>query len=144
EFYNDNKEGLPFHQGVKDYGVRFPTDITYSTAGNREAAKGDILISVRAPVGRLNIAKNRIILGRGVAAIRMKKHNSFLFYSLKRMFTIEDSIGSGTVYNSVNKSDLHNLKFILPPENQLLNFTNLVDPLDQQYLNNSTENQTLT
>ncbi len=144
EFYNENKEGLPFHQGVKDYGIRFPKDITYSTAGNREAAKGDILFSVRAPVGRINVAKNKIILGRGLAAIRMPKFNSFMFYALKRMFTIEDSIGSGTVFNSVNKSDLSNLKFVLPPENQLLNFTNLVDPLDQQYLNNSTENQTLT
>ena len=144
EFYNDNKEGLPFHQGVKDYGIRFPTDITYSTAGNREAEKGDILFSVRAPVGRLNVAKNKIILGRGLAAIRMSKFNSFLFYALKRMFTTEDSIGSGTVFNSVNKSDLQNLRFVLPPEKQLINFTNLVDPLDQQYLNNSIENQTLT
>jgi type I restriction enzyme S subunit len=144
EFYNDSKEGLPFHQGVKDYGIRFPTDITYSTVGNREAAKGDILFSVRAPVGRLNVAKNKIILGRGLAAIRMPKFNSFLFYALKRMFVTEDSIGSGTVFNSVNKSDLQNLKFVLPPENQLLNFKELVDPLDKQYLNNSTENQTLT
>ena len=144
QFYNDRQDGLPFHQGVKDYGIRFPTDITYSTAGNREAAKGDILFSVRAPVGRLNVAKNKIILGRGLAAIRMPKFNSFLFYALKRMFTTEDSIGSGTVFNSVNKSDLQNLKFVLPPEDQLLNFTNLVDPLDQQYLNNSTENETLT
>ncbi len=144
EFYNDNKEGLPFHQGVKDYGIRFPTDITYSTAGNREAAKGDILFSVRAPVGRLNVAKNKIILGRGLAAIRMPQFNSFLFYALKRMFTTEDSIGSGTVFNSVNKSELENLKFVIPPEVQLLNFKNIVDPLDQQYFNNSTENQTLT
>jgi type I restriction enzyme S subunit len=144
EFYNENKEGLPFHQGVKDYGIRFPTDITYSTAGNREAVKGDILFSVRAPVGRINVAKNKIILGRGLAAIRMPNFNSFMFYALRRMFTTEDSIGSGTVFNSVNKADLNNLKFILPPENQLLNFKNLVDPLDQQYLNNSKENITLT
>jgi type I restriction enzyme S subunit len=144
EFYNENKEGLPFHQGVKDYGIRFPIDITYSTAGNREAAKGDILFSVRAPVGRINVAKNNIILGRGLAAIRMPNFNSFMFYALKRMFTTEDSIGSGTVFNSVNKTDLNNLKFILPPENQLLNFKNLVDPIDQQYLNNSNENITLT
>src|SRR5690606_32890651 len=95
-------------------------------------------------VGRLNMAKNKIILGRGLAAIRMPKFNSFLFYALKQMFTTEDSIGSGTVFNSVNKSDLENLNFVLPPENQLQNFRDLVDPLDQQYLNNSTENQTLT
>ena len=144
QFYNDRQEGLPFHQGVKDYGIRFPKDVTYSTAGNREAAKGDILFSVRAPVGRLNIAKNKIILGRGLAAIRMKNHNNFLFYSLKRMFAIEDSIGSGTVFNSVNKKELENLLFAIPQDEILVDFKKLVAPLDEKYFSNSEEINTLT
>ncbi len=144
QFYNDRQDGLPFHQGVKDYGIRFPKDVTYSTAGNREAIKGDILFSVRAPVGRLNIAKNKIILGRGLAAIKMKSHNNFLFYSLKRMFAIEDSIGSGTVFNSVNKTELENLLFAIPQDEILFNFKNLVAPLDEKYFANSDEIDTLT
>ena len=144
QFYNDRQEGLPFHQGVKDYGIRFPKDVTYSTAGNREAAKGDILFSVRAPVGRLNIAKNKIILGRGLAAIKMKNHNTFLFYSLKRMFAIEDSIGSGTVFNSVNKKELENLLFAIPQDEILVDFKKLVAPLDGKYFSNSEEIDTLT
>ncbi|MCB0742671.1 MAG: restriction endonuclease subunit S, partial [Ignavibacteriae bacterium] len=116
EFYNSNQTGLPFHQGVKDYGNRFPEDITYSTQGNRYAENGDVLFSVRAPVGRLNIAKNKIILGRGLAGIRMNEnnYNGFLFYSLKNRFTEDDLIGGGTVYKSVNKTDLLDLKFIVP------------------------------
>nr|CAA6801231.1 MAG: Type I restriction-modification system, specificity subunit S (EC [uncultured Thiotrichaceae bacterium] len=56
DFYNEEQNGLPFHQGVKDYGFRFPENKTWSTEGSRIAEKGDILFSVRAPVGRLNIS----------------------------------------------------------------------------------------
>jgi len=144
EFYNDNREGLPFHQGVSHYGIRFPKDVTYSTSGNREAIEGDILFSVRAPVGRMNITKNRIILGRGLASMRMRGNNNFLFYTLKNMFANEDIIGSGTVFNSVNKTDLQNLEFVIPPNAQLAKFQERIVPLDNAYSNNSKENQTLT
>jgi type I restriction enzyme S subunit len=146
EFYNINNEGLPFHQGVTNYGERFPEDKTYSTEGNRFAEEGDILFSVRAPVGRLNIAKNRIILGRGLSSMTLKNHdnNGFLFYSLKNFFTEDDKIGDGTVYGSVNKTELENLKFMLPCKEILDNFNGLVKNLDSEYLNNYKENQTLT
>lgn len=144
EFYNDNQEGLPFHQGVSNYGIRYPKDVTYSTSGNRFADKGDILFSVRAPVGRLNISKNKIILGRGLASMRMKGNNSFLFYSLKSMFSSEDIIGSGTVFNSVNKTDLQNLEFILPNSEILNRFKTILEPIDNAYLNTNSEIETLT
>lgn len=144
EFYNDNCEGLPFHQGVTNYGIRFPKDITYSTSGNREAVKGDILFSVRAPVGRLNISKNKIILGRGLASMHMSGNNNFLFYALKTMFSSEDIIGSGTVFNSVNKTDLQNLEFAIPSVEILLKFKTIVEPIDHLYLEKSNEIETLT
>ncbi|NHM04090.1 restriction endonuclease subunit S [Flavobacterium celericrescens] len=146
EFYNLNNEGLPFHQGVTNYGERFPEDKTYSTEGNRFAEEGDILFSVRAPVGRLNIAKNKIILGRGLSSMTLKNHdnNGFLFYSLKNFFTEDDKIGDGTVYGSVNKTELENLKFIVPCKEVLDNFNDLVKDIDSKYLNNYREYQTLT
>lgn len=144
EFYNDDQQGLPFHQGVSDYGTRFPYDKKYSTSGMREAVDGDILFSVRAPVGRLNIAKNRILLGRGLASMSMEGNNNFFFYALKRMFSIEDIIGSGTVFNSVNKIELQNLKFVVPSKSILHKFKEQVKALDEMYLNNSENNQTLT
>jgi type I restriction enzyme, S subunit len=146
EFYNLNKDGLPFHQGVTNYGVRFPEDKSYSTEGNRFAEEGDILFSVRAPVGRLNIAKNKIILGRGLSSMTLKnyKNNGFLFYSLKNFFTKDDIIGDGTVYGSVNKTELENLKFIVPCKDILEDFNELVKDIDSKYLNNYKENQTLT
>ena len=87
EFYNQIGEGLPFHQGVGSYGNRFVKDETYSTSFTRIAKAGSILFSVRAPVGRLNITKNKIVIGRGIAALNHKNGlQSFLFYMLKERF----------------------------------------------------------
>jgi type I restriction enzyme S subunit len=70
EFYNEDGDGLPFHQGVSDFGHLFPVDQKYCTVLKRIAEAGDILFSVRAPVGRLNIANKKIVIGRGLCAIR--------------------------------------------------------------------------
>src|SRR5207302_880517 len=72
EFYNRRGEGLPFHQGVTDFGHRFPVNRVYCTIESRVAERGDILFSVRAPVGRINIANKKIVIGRGLSAIRSK------------------------------------------------------------------------
>jgi len=145
KYYNKDKNGLPFHQGVKDYGLRFPEDITYSTEGTRKAKEGDILFSVRAPVGRLNIAKNEIILGRGIASLSMNNFdNNFLFYALKNFFTKDDIIGDGTVYKSVNRNEISSLKFIFPTDKIISDFNNEVSILDNLYFNKNKEIQTLT
>jgi type I restriction enzyme S subunit len=87
QFYNASGDGLPFHQGVGTYGDRFPRTVTYCNANGRRAKPGDILFSVRAPVGRLNIADCETIVGRGLAAIRHKQgFNSYLFCLLKVAF----------------------------------------------------------
>lgn len=141
KYYNENGEGLPFHQGVSDYGIRFPSDRVYSTEGNRFAQDGDILFSVRAPVGKINIAKHKIILGRGLAAIRdNSNNNNFLFCSIRNQFKTLDSIGSGTVYNSVNKSDMEKINILTPPDKIKQAFNDIVKDLDTQYFNNDSEN----
>ena len=81
EFYNKNNEGLPFHQGVANFGERFILDDIYTTSFNRTAKVNSILFSVRAPVGRINITKNKIAIGRGLAAINHKEsYQIFLDY----------------------------------------------------------------
>ncbi len=81
ETYNESGDGVVFYQGNRDFGFRFPTPRVYCTAPTRIAEDGDILISVRAPVGALNIALERCAIGRGVAALRMKRYsNGFLYY----------------------------------------------------------------
>lgn len=115
EFYNHNHEGLPFHQGVGTYGERFVKDDTYSTSFTRIAEAGSILFSVRAPVGRLNQTKNRIVIGRGLAAINhLNGFQSYLFYLLKEHFFKEDIVGNGSIFASITKDELLHLKFVVP------------------------------
>jgi type I restriction enzyme S subunit len=117
QFYNEKGEGLPFHQGVTDFGAHFPTDRMYCTVVNRIAEAGDILFSVRAPVGRINIANKKIVIGRGLAAIRSKTGNQdFVFQQLKELFQEEDIIGNGAIFKSVTKEDMHGIKMLRPPQ----------------------------
>ena len=133
KFYNTNGEGLPFHQGVKDCGARFPTHTTYCTVDKRLAEKGDVLVSVRAPVGRINISNAKIIVGRGLAALRHEKLlQSFLFYQLKNIFAEEDSMGSGSIFNAITKEDISNIKFLVPNKGIDRKFDELVGSMDRQ------------
>lgn len=130
KFYNDQGEGLPFHQGVTDFGDRFPVDRMYCTAENRVAERGDILFSVRAPVGRINIANKKIIIGRGVSAIRMKTgYEAFLFSQLTEKFQEEDTIGGGTIFKSVTKDDMQRIELLMPDETLIKKFEVAIAPI---------------
>lgn len=116
EFYNHDGNGVPFHQGVSDFGDRFPADRLYCTADGRTAEAGDILFSVRAPVGRLNIANKRIVLGRGLSAIRHNKGSqAFLWEQLRNRFTSDDMLGNGAIFASVTKDDMQGIELLCPP-----------------------------
>lgn len=133
EFYNDQGDGLPFHQGVGSYGMRFPVNETYCSVSGRMAKEGDILFSVRAPVGRLNIANTKIIIGRGLAAVSHKdKLNSYLYYLLKVAFANEDIIGNGAIFNAVGKDELNRFKILLPDENLVNEFEEKISIIDMQ------------
>jgi type I restriction enzyme S subunit len=121
EFYNEKGEGLPFHQGVTNFGDRYPTHVSYTTVTNRVAKSCDVLFSVRAPVGRLNIADTQMVIGRGVSAIRHKQGKQvFLFHQLREKFKEEDTMGGGTIFKSVTKDDMQKIELI-SPTNQLVN-----------------------
>lgn len=132
EFYNDQGIGLPFHQGVGTYGIRFPEHIIFCSVSGRIAEKGDILFSVRAPVGRLNVADRKLIIGRGLAAVTHKRRlNSYLFYLLQNEFSKEDVIGNGAIFNSVGKDELKGFK-IFEVGTLAEKFNDVVSPMDQQ------------
>ena len=133
EFYNQEKKGLPFHQGVGSYGSRFVVDEVYSSFATRIAEAGSILFSVRAPVGRLNFTKNKIIIGRGLAAINHKeKCQSFLFYMLKEQFFKDDILGNGSIFASISKDELLNQKFVIPHDNLIRKFDAIVYEIDRK------------
>ncbi|MFH0863995.1 MAG: restriction endonuclease subunit S [Candidatus Gottesmanbacteria bacterium] len=116
KFYNKSGRGLPFYQGKKEFEERYlgkPT--TWTTDITKEAQNGDILMSVRAPVGPINFATQKICIGRGLTAIRAGKDidENFLFYNL--LSKEKEIIGNaGAVFASINKSDIESLKLFLP------------------------------
>jgi len=133
EFYNDERKGLPFHQGVGSYGYRFVEDNTYSTSYTRIAEAGSILFSVRAPVGRLNLTKNMIVIGRGLASVNHKKGmQSYLFYMLKHLFFRDDIMGNGSIFASITKNELLETKFVVPSESLVKKYNDYAMPIDQK------------
>ncbi|WP_243471556.1 restriction endonuclease subunit S [Winogradskyella sp. MH6] len=141
EFYNNEEKGLPFHQGVKDYGFRFPTNSSWSTQGNRIAKENSILFSVRAPVGRLNVALEEIIIGRGLAAINHKKGwNSLLLYQLQNIFYEDNLMGGGAIYNSVTKKDVQDIEIISATKDIHIKYNDFSSNVDKQIKNLTKQN----
>lgn len=119
EFYS-NYEGVPFLQGNRTFGLLYPLIDTYTTKTTKIAEEGEILMSVRAPVGDLNLANQRVCIGRGIAGINAKDgDNVFLFYCLKYNIANLIKQGAGTTYKSVNKDVVNNFKLIMPREENI-------------------------
>jgi len=117
KYYNKLGNGLPFYQGKKGFGEKFIGDpTTWTTNITKEALHGDVLMSVRAPVGPVNFAKERICIGRGLAAIRATAliDKEFLFYFFLKHE--KEIVGNtGAVFNSINKTKIGNILVPFPP-----------------------------
>ena len=144
-YYNEDGNGLPFHQGVTNFGIRFPSHQKYCTMQNRLAEPGDILFSVRAPVGRINIAPDKIIIGRGLAAIQSRTgQQNFLFYALKNWFFKEDIMGSGAIFAAITKKDLHGVELLQTSDRIAEMFMENIVPIDLQIEKLHQSNEQLT
>lgn len=133
KYYNEEGKGMPFHQGVGSYGDFYLINSIYSTEGKRIAEPFSIIFSVRAPVGRININLNRILLGRGVASINEKNgNNAFLLWCLKDKFAKEDSIGNGSIFTSVTKDELLKQKITIPSDSLLKQFNSIAKSIEKE------------
>lgn len=113
--YNDVGDGLPFYQGRRDFGYHFPSERVWCSSPTRIAERHDVLLSVRAPVGTLNVATGRCAIGRGVAAIRCEALPRILFHALdadKSVWTPYEH--EGTVFGSIGKLQLNALPIKWP------------------------------
>lgn len=115
--YNDKSEGLPFFQGKAEFGIRFPEVRKYCSKPVRIAEKDDILMSVRAPVGSLNIANQKCCIGRGLCAIRIsnKVDTLFLYHFLKSIEKEISAKGEGSTFTAINRKDIERIEIPLPP-----------------------------
>ena len=136
--YNENNDGLPFYQGNRDFGYRFPSYRIYCNIPKRIALKNDILISVRAPIGDLNISIEKCCIGRGLSAIRTQQyHYGFLFYFLKTKNEEWQSYEQkGTVFGSLNKKELNGIKLIISKNNITEKFNTITKAIDKKIKNN--------
>lgn len=117
KFYNKSGSGLPFYQGKKEFGEKTlgkPT--VWTTKTTKEALNGDILMSVRAPVGPTNFATENVCIGRGLAAIRVSKEiDKYFLFNFLQLFENEIVGNKGAVFDSISKTQIESIEFLLPP-----------------------------
>ena len=129
KFYNHDKKGTPFYQGKKDFGLKYLDEPTvWTTVETKIALENDILMSVRAPVGDINICTSRVCIGRGLAAIRASEaiNNDFLFYfllSIKAKITGKE----GAVFASINRQEIAALQIPVPPREEQKRIVKILD-----------------
>lgn len=115
--YNDSREGMPFFQGNADFGQLHPTVRIWCDAPTKIAECGDILISVRAPIGALNIADKQCCIGRGLAALTVNEtlcSPKYLWYGLECKVDELNSKGTGSTFKAINKKTLAETEIPLP------------------------------
>ena len=139
--YNEDGNGAVFFQGRAEFGFRFPSARLYTTEPKRMACANDTLMSVRAPVGDLNVAYTDCCIGRGLAAIHSKSNQqSFVLYT---MFSLHKQLdvfnGEGTVFGSINRTALTELPIFIPSDREIVKFEAIVAPIDAAIRNNYEE-----
>ena len=135
--YNEDGEGIIFYQGSTDFGLRFPDIRQYTTLPSRYANKGDILMSVRAPVGALNIANNDCCIGRGLSALSSKIGSMTHLYYLMNDFRLkfEGMNSAGTTFGSITKDELFSLPVVIPTKSVISEFEQVCEPIfDKQMI----------
>lgn len=144
--YNENGDGILFYQGSTDFGLRFPSVRQYTNAPSRYAYEGDVLMSVRAPVGVLNIANNNCCIGRGLAALNSKigsvTHLYYILNGLKVAF--EQRNATGTTFGSITKDDLHSLPIVKPTNDIIKSFEQVCKPMFDKQMTLGKEIDSLT
>ncbi|MDE2933843.1 MAG: restriction endonuclease subunit S [Chloroflexota bacterium] len=132
--YNEKGDGLPFFQGRTDFGFRYPTNRKFCTAPTRMAEAGDTLVSVRAPVGDINMVWEQCCVGRGVAALRHKSgSSSYTYYALEALQPeIRQYEHTGTVFGAITKKQFEALQIGEPPEAVAFRFDRQALALDEQ------------
>ena len=143
--YNEEGKGLPFFQGRSDFGFRYPKNRKYCTGPTRIAERDDTLVSVRAPVGDINMAWQECCVGRGVAACRHKSGSrSFTYYSA---WEIQQQLRqyehTGTVFGAITKRQFEELRVVEPAPETITVFENHVGSIDERIRKNDSESRTL-
>lgn len=146
--FNEDGTGLPMYQGNADFGFRFPKRRVYTTDSQRTAEPFDTLISVRAPVGEQNMAREACSIGRGVAAFRYRKNKAFYTYTYFKLRSMMEEIrrfnAEGTVFGSIGKNDIKDLDIVVPTDNAIAEYERQCKPINDRVIANCSSIDTLT
>ncbi len=144
---NEVGEGLPFFQGVKDFNYRHPTTRVFCTLPTRIAQVGDILFSVRAPIGRVNVANKECATGRGLSIVRPRVQSDarYIEYLLRERESRWDALEtSGSVFGNATKRDLESLPLLWPSDaSERSAIAHVLGMLDDKIELNQRMNETL-
>lgn len=127
--YNKSGRGMPFFQGKAEFGTKHPTVRQWTTAGTKFAQPGDILMSVRAPVGPTNVADTNCVIGRGLASIRAGEtlDQAYLIWFLKHVEASIQARGKGTTFDAISGNDLRDTVISLPPVDEQRRIVKILD-----------------
>lgn len=140
---NTDGNGIAFYQGKADFGSRFPITRTYTNEPIRYADINDILLSVRAPVGTLNIANEKCCIGRGLAVIH-SKYTSFLFYLMRaNQYRFDSYNNEGTTFGAITKDDLFGMRIVIPKEDIIDIYEKEINCIDKKIFKCDRETQEL-
>lgn len=145
ESYNDDGIGMPFYQGTRDFGERFPGHRVWCTSPIRTASAGSTLVSVRAPVGRVNVAQELCCIGRGIASVKSSRSTpSVLYHTLAGASDVLAPYESeGTVFGAINKQQLALLQVPALEDEPALALEAILSPLDRRVASANEENRAL-
>jgi type I restriction enzyme S subunit len=138
EYYNENGDGLPFFQGKAEFGIRSPTHDRWCSDPVKTAEEDDILMTIRAPAGQLNVADRNCCIGRGLAAISPDNdliQTEYLYHHLRRRERYIASIATGSTFDSVNTDDLETLEVAVPPKSEQVQIGETFQSIQDKYLN---------
>jgi type I restriction enzyme S subunit len=148
KYYNREGKGTPFAQGKKEFGDLHITPTIFTTKCSKIAPSNSVLITVRAPVGELNLTKSELCIGRGIAAILNKSgnplHNRFIYYALKALSEYLSMLGErGTTYDSVRKEELDSVSFPYPQPSEQERIASVLSWFDDLIENKKRQNEVL-
>ncbi len=143
--YNTEGLGDVFYQGRAEFGFRFPSRNLFTTEAKRFADIDTVLVSVRAPVGDINVAEERCCIGRGLASVKSKNnYNSFILYLMQNLKPIFDRFnGEGTVFGSINKKSFEEMQVLIPDKRVISTFDSFASSIDCQIKRTEQESRRL-
>jgi len=132
ETYNENNIGLPLIQGNADIKNRKTLPRVYTSEPTKQCDIGDIIMTVRAPVGAIAKSYHNACIGRGVCALKPKENNNFLYHFLVNYEDKWNKLSQGSTFTAVNGNDIKNIKILYPPLEEQKKIAEILSSVDQK------------